>query len=59
MDAENLADLYARTQRATHTLRAHAAEIFEMTQEIEHLTKDPPAWYASTRARAEARATLE
>ena len=39
-------------QYATGCLETVAAEIRE-------LTKDTPAWYASTKARVEARATLE
>jgi hypothetical protein len=55
MDGESLAELYQRTQDATRRLKAEAAEILEMAQELERLTKDTPAWYASTRARVEAR----
>jgi predicted YcjX-like family ATPase len=30
-----------------------------MAEELERLTEDTPAWYAATRAKVEARATLE
>jgi hypothetical protein len=55
MNGECLAKQYQRTQNAAGRLKAEAAEILEMVQEIERLTKDTPAWYASTRARVEAR----
>ncbi len=59
MDGENLADFYNRTHEATNTLRAQAAEIHEITQRLEDLTQDGPAWYAATRARVEAKVALE
>ena len=46
-------------QDATRRLEAKTAEILDMTQKLERLTKDTPAWYADTRARVEARAALE
>jgi hypothetical protein len=55
MNGESLTEQYQRTQNAAGRLKAEAAEILEMVQEIERLTKDTPAWYASTRARVEAR----
>lgn len=59
MDGTELVDVIKRTQDATQDLHARAEEILEMTQEIERLTKDTPAWYAGTRARVDARAALE
>lgn len=53
MDRENLADLYNRAREATYTLHAQAAEILEMARELERLTTDTPAWYASARASVE------
>jgi hypothetical protein len=57
--SENLAELCNRTQDAAHTLQSQAAEIHELTEHLEELAKDTSAWYAATRARVEARATLE
>jgi predicted YcjX-like family ATPase len=59
MDGENLADLYNRTQGAVRDLHSQATEIHELTKRLERLTQDTPAWYATTRAVVEARATLE
>jgi hypothetical protein len=58
-DGEDLADLYGRTREAADALHAQAAEILEQAKQLERLTKDGPAWYAGTRAKVEARATLE
>jgi hypothetical protein len=55
MDEENLPHLYNRTRTAADVFHAQAIEILEMAKELERLTKDTPAWYASTRARVEAR----
>jgi predicted YcjX-like family ATPase len=59
MDGEELAKLYGETKTAADALHAKAAEILEMAKQLEHLTKDTPAWYATTRAKVEARAALE
>jgi hypothetical protein len=59
MDGEELAKLYGETKTSTDTLHAKAEEILEMTKQLEQLTQDTPAWYASTRTGVEARATLE
>jgi hypothetical protein len=59
VDDRELIELYNRTQDAAHTLRPQAAELLEMTKQLERLTKDTPARYAGTRARVEARAALE
>jgi hypothetical protein len=56
MADENLADLYGRARYAAQALHARATEIHELTKRLEHLTKDTPAWYATTRAKVEARA---
>jgi predicted YcjX-like family ATPase len=56
---EDLARLYGETKTSTDALHAKAAEILEMAKQLEHLTKDTPAWYATTRAKVEARAALE
>lgn len=54
-----MAELYGRTRHAVQVLHAQAAVILEIAQELERVTKNTPAWYASTRAKVEARATLE
>jgi hypothetical protein len=36
-----------------------AAELLEMTERLEDLTEDTPAWYAATRSKVAAGATLE
>jgi predicted YcjX-like family ATPase len=59
MAGEDLPNLYNRTREAANALHAQALEIHELTKRLETLTKDTPAWYASTRARVEARAALE
>jgi hypothetical protein len=59
MDGEDLAGLYGETRAAAAALRAKSAEIHELAERLELLTKDTTAWYAGTRARVEARATLE
>jgi len=58
MDGGELAKLYGETKTAADALNARAAEILEQAKRLEKLTKDTPAWYAGTRARIEARATL-
>jgi hypothetical protein len=40
-------------------VHTRAAEILEMAQELEHLAKNTPTWYARTRARVEVIAALE
>lgn len=40
MDGEYLAELHNRTQDAADTLHAQAAEIHELTERLEDLTKD-------------------
>jgi hypothetical protein len=52
--APNLAE-----HQSPNALHALAEEIQVLTQRLEELTKGTPAWYAGTRARVEARATLE
>jgi hypothetical protein len=54
MTSENLADLYGRARHAAEALHAQAKEVQELTERLERLTKDTPAWYAGTRARVEA-----
>ncbi len=54
-DGENLAGLYNQVREATDVLHANATEVLQLTQRIERLTKDTPAWYPGTRAKAEAR----
>jgi hypothetical protein len=44
-----------RNQEAAGALHAQAAQIFEMTRELESLTKYTPAWYAGMRAKVGAR----
>ena len=56
MDGGELVELYGETTVAADALQAQAAEVHEMTERLEHLTKDTPAWYAGTRAKVEARA---
>jgi hypothetical protein len=41
------------------TSHAQAAEIHELTNRLENLTKDTPAGYAGMRVNVDARATLE
>lgn len=57
--SEDLAEAYDRARDATRELRARAEEALNLAQQLEELTKGTPAWYAGTRARVEARATLE
>jgi hypothetical protein len=59
MDGENLADLFDQTHDAARIFLRVAQEIDDLTERLEHRTKDTPAWYGGTRARVEARATLE
>ncbi len=59
MDRRELVETHNRTQDAAHTLQSQATEIHELTKRLERLTKDTLAWYATTRARVEARAALE
>lgn len=59
MDADSLPEVYNRTPESAQVLHAQAAELLELAQELERLTKGTPAWYAGTRARVGARATLE
>jgi hypothetical protein len=59
MDGGDLVDLHNRTREAADNLQAKAAEIHELTKRLEELTKDTEAWYTATRARVEARATLD
>jgi hypothetical protein len=58
-ESEDLAELHSRTRDAAGSLRAQAAELVKLAERLEALTEDTPAWYAGTRARVEARATLE
>ena len=56
---EELADLYYRTCEAADALHARASDIVALTERLEELTKgNDNAWYAGTRPRVEARATL-
>ena len=52
MDGENLADLYNQTHDAARIFQRVAQEIDDLTERLEHRTKDTPAWYGGTRARA-------
>lgn len=51
--------MYERAQVAARNLQARADEVLDLAQRLEELTKDTPAWYAGTRAKVEARATLK
>ncbi len=42
IDAEEFVALYGRTREAADALHAKAAEIHEMAQDLERLTKDTP-----------------
>ena len=55
MAGKELAERYRKINDAAGALHAQAAQIFEMTRELESLPKDTPAWYAGTRAKVEAR----
>jgi hypothetical protein len=57
MDGENLADLYNQTHDAARILQRVAQEIDGLTERLEELIQDTPAWYAATRVQA--RAALE
>ena len=62
MDTEKQAEvgrLHVQMRQATDSLHTQAEEVYEVAKKIEDLTKDTEAWYATTRARVEARATLE
>jgi hypothetical protein len=59
IDGENLVDLYNQNHDATRILERVAQEIDDLTERLEELTEDTPSWYARTRMRVEARATLE
>jgi hypothetical protein len=59
MDGKELADLYGSARYAAQALHARAEEVRELTKRLEELTKDSPAWYATTRAKVEARAARE
>lgn len=59
IDGENLVDLYNQNHGATRILERVAQEIDDLTERLEELTEDTPSWYARTRVRVEARATLE
>jgi hypothetical protein len=59
MEGEELERLRVEIEEAADALRAKAAEVHQLTQRLEALTKDTPAWYAGTRAKVEVRATLE
>jgi hypothetical protein len=51
--------LYSETTVAVDALQTQAAEVHEMTERLEHLTKGTPVWYAGTQAKVEASAALE
>jgi hypothetical protein len=51
MEGEELSNLYESAREAT--------ELLEMAERLEALSKCTPIWHAATRARVEARATLE
>jgi hypothetical protein len=57
MDGGELKQLYDRTREATNALHAKARD--PPRRRPPERTKGPAAWYAATRARVEARATLE
>jgi hypothetical protein len=62
MDAKTrakVAELQAHAHEAADALRTQAAELHELTKRLEDLTQHTPAWYATTRTKVEARATLE
>jgi hypothetical protein len=59
MDGEELARLHGEIETAADALHAKAAEVHELARRLEELTKDGPAWYAGTRAKVEAKATME
>jgi hypothetical protein len=59
VDARELAKLYRETRTAAEALKAQITKVLKLAERLEELTKDTPSWYAGTRARVEARATME
>ncbi len=53
-----LLDTHGRARQTAQELERHAAEVLEMTKEIEALTDGTPKWYRGMRTRVEAGATL-
>jgi hypothetical protein len=54
-----LAKLYDRTHDSSQALHAQSAEILELGERLEVLTKGTDAWYSGMRTRVEVRATVE